>query len=107
MAPFELEAASARALETDMETSAGSIRAVTVMEAHGPALLTNCLDHHMVGGALVGRRGRLQAQRGNLRLEQLGKLGIPHHCPRNYTGKHALTELAAGPINSPPRRPRR
>lgn len=107
MAPFKLEAAGARALETDMETSAGSIWAVAVMAAHGPALLTNCLDHHLVGGALVGRRGRLQAQRGSLRLEQLGKLGISYHCPTNYTGKHALTELAAGYINSPPRRPRR
>lgn len=105
MAPFKLEAAGARALETDMETSAGRIWDVAVMEAHGPALLTNCLDHYLVGGSLVGRRGRLQAQRGKLRLEQLGKLGIPYHRPKNYMGKHALTELAAGYIDSPPRRP--
>ena len=105
MASFKLEAADARGLETDMETSAGISRDVTVLEAHRPVHHATCLDHSLVGGALVGRRGCLQAQRRGLRLEQLGKLGISDHRIKNNTEEYALTEPLAGYIYSPPRRP--
>lgn len=77
------------------------------MEAQGPARHTTCLDHHLVGGALVGRRGRLQAQRGKLRLEQLGKLGMPDSFPKIRAEELALTESLARYIHSPPPRAHR
>ena len=85
MASLKLEAADARGLETNMETSAGIGRDVTVVEAHRPACHATGLDYSLVGGALVGRRGRLQAQRRELRLEQLGKLGTSDHRIKNNT----------------------
>ncbi len=80
MAIFKLEAADALGLETNMEINIGPIagksRNATVMEAQRSTLDATCIDHTLVGGTLVGRRSCLQTQRGNLRLEQLGKLGI-------------------------------
>ena len=54
MALLKIEAADARELATNMETSAGISGHVTVMETHGSARHTTCLDHSLVGGALVG-----------------------------------------------------
>ena len=60
-----------------METIAKGSGDATVMEAQEPAWRTTRAHNSMVGGTVVGRRGCLQAQRARLRLEQLGKLGMP------------------------------
>lgn len=74
-----------------METIAEYSMGATIMAAQGPAWYTTRVAHSMVGGAMVGRSRCLQAQRGRLRLEQLGKLGIVDLLPEFREKELALT----------------
>lgn len=85
-----------------MEAVAGDSTNATVMEAPRSTLHTTVPDYSMVGGALVGRRGHLQTQRGELCLEQLGTLGISDAWIKEFAEEYALTAPLARYIYSPP-----
>ena len=75
-----------------METIARHTRHATIMEAREFARRTSCPDHSMVGGAMVGRRGCLQTQRGRLRLEQLGDMGMLNRFSKDRVAESTLIE---------------